>query len=93
MQPRGTRQSRTVSSYSRAARGPGVVAVTVLPAREEGPTHALVGVAQDSWRCSCSPPPTPSPRRFLTDKGIEYLREYLGLPQDVVPATLKKSTK
>ncbi|KAJ9518658.1 hypothetical protein QJQ45_018653, partial [Haematococcus lacustris] len=28
---------------------------------------------------------------FLTDKGIEYLREYLGLPQDVVPATLKKS--
>ncbi|KAL6765611.1 ribosomal protein S10 component of cytosolic 80S ribosome and 40S small subunit [Haematococcus lacustris] len=30
---------------------------------------------------------------FLTDKGIEYLREYLGLPQDVVPATLKKSQK
>ncbi len=35
----------------------------------------------------------PLPRRFLTDKGIEYLREYLGLPSDVVPATLKKSAK
>jgi small subunit ribosomal protein S10e len=30
---------------------------------------------------------------FLTDKGIEYLREYLNLPADVVPATLKKSTR
>eukprot|EP00199_Chlamydomonas_sp_CCMP681_P003380 CAMPEP_0119105508 /NCGR_PEP_ID=MMETSP1180-20130426/3431_1 /TAXON_ID=3052 ORGANISM="Chlamydomonas cf sp, Strain CCMP681" /NCGR_SAMPLE_ID=MMETSP1180 /ASSEMBLY_ACC=CAM_ASM_000741 /LENGTH=180 /DNA_ID=CAMNT_0007090561 /DNA_START=119 /DNA_END=661 /DNA_ORIENTATION=- len=30
---------------------------------------------------------------FLTDKGIEYLREYLGLPQDVVPATMKKSQR
>jgi hypothetical protein len=31
--------------------------------------------------------------RFLTDKGIEYLREYLNLPADVVPATLKKSAR
>jgi len=27
---------------------------------------------------------------FLTDKGIEYLREYLNLPADVVPQTLMK---
>mmetsp|Transcript_179120 Transcript_179120/g.435849 ORF Transcript_179120/g.435849 Transcript_179120/m.435849 type:complete len:155 (+) Transcript_179120:37-501(+) len=27
---------------------------------------------------------------FLTDEGIEYLREYLHLPADVVPLTLKK---
>jgi len=27
---------------------------------------------------------------FLTNTGIEYLREYLHLPADVVPATLKK---
>jgi small subunit ribosomal protein S10e len=26
---------------------------------------------------------------YLTNKGIEYLREYLGLPSDIVPATLK----
>lgn len=31
--------------------------------------------------------------RFLTDKGIEYLREYLNLPADVVPATLTKSAR
>ena len=31
--------------------------------------------------------------RFLTDKGIDYLRDYLGLPQDVVPNTLKKSQR
>jgi hypothetical protein len=31
--------------------------------------------------------------RFLTDEGIEYLREYLNLPSDIVPATLKKSTR
>lgn len=31
--------------------------------------------------------------RFLTDKGIEYLREYLNLPSEIVPATLKKSTR
>jgi len=31
--------------------------------------------------------------RFLTDKGIDHLRDYLGLPQDVVPATLKKSQR
>jgi small subunit ribosomal protein S10e len=30
---------------------------------------------------------------FLTDKGIEFLREYLNLPADVVPATLKKSAR
>lgn len=29
----------------------------------------------------------------LTDKGIEYLREYLHVSEDTVPATLKKSTK
>eukprot|EP01035_Chromulina_nebulosa_P017306 gene17306-22843_t len=27
----------------------------------------------------------------LTDEGIKYLREYLGLPEDIVPATLKKT--
>ena len=27
---------------------------------------------------------------YLTDKGIAYLREFLHLPEDVVPATLKK---
>ena len=32
-------------------------------------------------------------RRFLTNEGIEYLREYLNLPADVVPATLKKSAR
>ena len=31
--------------------------------------------------------------RFLTDKGIEYLREYLNVPPEVVPATLKKSAR
>ena len=30
---------------------------------------------------------------FLTDEGIEYLREYLHLPEDSVPNTLKKSTR
>jgi len=39
---------------------------------------------------SCAIVPT---GRFLTDKGIDYLRDYLGLPQDVVPATLKKSQR
>jgi len=29
----------------------------------------------------------------LTDKGIEYLREYLHVSADTVPATLKKSSK
>jgi len=29
----------------------------------------------------------------LTESGIEYLRQYLALPTDIVPATLKKSTK
>eukprot|EP00735_Rhodelphis_limneticus_P001121 TRINITY_DN1167_c0_g1::TRINITY_DN1167_c0_g1_i1::g.17283::m.17283 TRINITY_DN1167_c0_g1::TRINITY_DN1167_c0_g1_i1::g.17283 ORF type:complete len:194 (+),score=58.13,sp/Q962R9/RS10_SPOFR/50.00/3e-48,S10_plectin/PF03501.10/6.1e-44,Kinase-like/PF14531.1/0.15 TRINITY_DN1167_c0_g1_i1:59-583(+) len=30
---------------------------------------------------------------YLTNEGIEYLREFLHLPADVVPNTLKKSTK
>lgn len=30
---------------------------------------------------------------FLTDNGIEYLRTYLNLPSEIVPATLKKSTR
>ncbi|CAN6987479.1 unnamed protein product [Brassica rapa subsp. trilocularis] len=30
---------------------------------------------------------------FLTNEGIEFLRNYLNLPSDVVPATLKKSAK
>lgn len=30
---------------------------------------------------------------FLTDTGIDYLREYLNLPSEIVPATLKKSTR
>merc|ERR1711924_483623 len=29
---------------------------------------------------------------YLTNEGIEYLREYLNLPEEVVPNTLKKST-
>ena len=29
---------------------------------------------------------------FLNDEGIEYLREYLHLPADMVPNTLKKAT-
>lgn len=28
---------------------------------------------------------------FLTAEGVEYLREYLHLPADIVPATMKKS--
>merc|ERR1712032_1015577 len=27
----------------------------------------------------------------LTDEGIDYLREYLNLPQEIVPATMKKT--
>ena len=27
---------------------------------------------------------------YLTDAGIEYLRDYLHLPSDIIPATLKK---
>jgi small subunit ribosomal protein S10e len=30
---------------------------------------------------------------FLTDEGIEYLRGYLNIPAEVVPATLMKSTR
>lgn len=30
---------------------------------------------------------------FLTDEGVIYLREYLNLPSDVVPATQMKSAK
>ena len=31
--------------------------------------------------------------RYLTDSGIEYLRVYLNLPSEIVPATLKKSAQ
>ena len=31
--------------------------------------------------------------RFLTDKGIDHLREFLNLPEEIVPSTLKKSTR
>ena len=41
--------------------------------------------------CLCEP--LVSASRFLTDEGIEYLREYLNLPSEIVPATLKKSTR
>jgi small subunit ribosomal protein S10e len=30
---------------------------------------------------------------YLTDSGIEYLRVYLNLPSEIVPATLKKSAQ
>merc|ERR1712164_160267 len=30
---------------------------------------------------------------YLTNEGIEYLREYLHLPAEIVPATLKKTTR
>jgi len=30
---------------------------------------------------------------YLTNEGITYLREYLHLPEEVVPATLKKSSR
>lgn len=30
---------------------------------------------------------------YLTNEGIQYLREYLHLPPEIVPATLKKPTK
>merc|ERR1711924_458556 len=30
---------------------------------------------------------------YLTNEGIEYLREYLHLPEEIVPATLKKSSR
>lgn len=26
---------------------------------------------------------------YLTSEGLQYLREYLGVPEDIVPATLK----
>jgi len=32
-------------------------------------------------------------RRFLTDEGVLFLREYLNLPSEIVPATQKKSTR
>lgn len=31
--------------------------------------------------------------RYLTNEGIEYLRQYLNLPAEIVPSTLKKSTR
>ncbi len=30
---------------------------------------------------------------YLTNDGIEYLRQYLALPADIVPATLKSAAK
>merc|ERR1711939_1015320 len=30
---------------------------------------------------------------YLTNEGIEYLREYLPLPAEIVPATLKKTSR
>eukprot|EP00993_Chasmostoma_nieuportense_P004564 NODE_5226_length_682_cov_1695.515315_g5063_i0.p1 GENE.NODE_5226_length_682_cov_1695.515315_g5063_i0~~NODE_5226_length_682_cov_1695.515315_g5063_i0.p1 ORF type:complete len:153 (-),score=21.31 NODE_5226_length_682_cov_1695.515315_g5063_i0:150-608(-) len=30
---------------------------------------------------------------FLTNEGIEFLREYLNLPAEIVPSTLKKTTR
>merc|ERR1712078_533206 len=30
---------------------------------------------------------------YITDEGIEYLREYLHLPAEIVPATLKKASR
>merc|ERR1712050_266916 len=30
---------------------------------------------------------------YLTNEGIQYLRDYLHLPPEIVPATLKKATK
>merc|ERR1711973_210211 len=30
---------------------------------------------------------------YLTNEGIEYLRDYLHLPPEIVPATLRKATK
>jgi small subunit ribosomal protein S10e len=41
---------------------------------------------------SCSPLLS-TPNRYLTNEGIEYLREYLCLPAEIVPATLKKSNR
>merc|ERR1712142_653965 len=30
---------------------------------------------------------------YLTNEGIEYLRDYLHLPPEIVPSTLRKATK
>ena len=30
---------------------------------------------------------------YLTNEGIQYLRDYLHLPAEIVPATLKRATK
>jgi len=38
-------------------------------------------------------PRLPLDSRYLTDSGIEYLRTYLNLPSEIVPATLKKSNR
>lgn len=31
--------------------------------------------------------------RYLTNEGIEYLRQYLHLPPEIVPATLKRTAR
>jgi small subunit ribosomal protein S10e len=31
--------------------------------------------------------------RYLTNEGIDYLRQYLHLPAEIVPSTLKRTTR
>jgi small subunit ribosomal protein S10e len=31
--------------------------------------------------------------RYLTNEGIDYLRQYLHLPTEIVPSTLKRTTR
>jgi Plectin/S10 domain len=31
--------------------------------------------------------------RYLTNEGIEYLRQYLHLPPEIIPSTLKRTTR
>jgi small subunit ribosomal protein S10e len=60
------------------------------------PTHTLPLSCCPQFRAApphTPPHPHPHPHRFLTDSGIEYLREYLALPQEIVPATLKKTAR
>ncbi len=52
--------------------------------------HAFMHACMGCQRCLITPLRC---CRFLTDKGIEYLREYLNLPSEIVPATLKKTTR
>lgn len=61
-----------------------------VPGAQSAARPAVCAVAQLN---APAPPPTPTQRRFLTDSGIEFLREFLNLPSEIVPATLKKSTR